>query len=181
MGNILVLYDSQGGNTQTMAVCVAEGAAQVAGMEVRSLSVDDATAEDLLWADGIAVGAPTYVGSMSWKMKRFWDEVAHPAWGHMDGKIGCAFSTAGGWGGGNELTCLSILITLMNFGMLTFGVTDYTGKQFTLHYGAVCAGKPRAAAEIAAGQRLGKRLAQWVAFYVEGNAAMHPGPMKERA
>ena len=53
------------------------------------------------------------------------------------------FATQGGWGGGAELTCMSLLIMLMNAGMLTFGVPDYTGKQFTLHYGVTTAGKPR--------------------------------------
>jgi NAD(P)H dehydrogenase (quinone) len=69
---------------------------------------------------------------------------------------------------------------MMNVGMLTFGVTDYTGAQFTLHYGAVTAGKPREEKEIAAARRLGKRLAQWVAVYFDGHAELRPGPMKMR-
>lgn len=113
-------------------------------------------------------------------MKKYWDDISHPTWGKMDGKIGCAFSTSGGWGGGAELTCMSILIMMMNVGMLTFGVTDYTGHEFTLHYGAVTAGSPREDAEIEAGRRLGKRLAQWVAVYVAGNEDEHPGPMEGR-
>lgn len=181
MANILVLYDSQSGNTAAMADYVAEGARQVPGNEVRLLHVDEATAADALWADGIAVGTPTYVGAVSWKMKKYWDEISHTVWGKMDGKIGCAFSTSGGWGGGAELTCLSILIILMNVGMLTFGVTDYTGPQFTLHYGAVTAGKPREDKEIEAARRLGKRLAQWVAVCFDGRGEMRPGPMKERS
>jgi NAD(P)H dehydrogenase (quinone) len=180
MGKVLVLYDSRSGNTATMAEYVSEGARQIPGIEVRLLRVDDATAEDALWADGIAVGTPTYVGLASWKMKKYWDDIAHTVWGKMDGKIGCAFSTSGGWGGGAELTCMSILIMLMNVGMLTFGVTDYTGSQFTLHYGSVTAGKPREEKEIAAAKRLGKRLAQWVAVYVDGRPDQHPGPLKER-
>ncbi|MCU0519944.1 MAG: hypothetical protein MUF84_04545 [Anaerolineae bacterium] len=68
----------------------------------------------------------------------------------------------------------------MNVGMPTFGVTDYTGHQFTLHYGAVTAGKPRDEAAIEACRRLGKRLSQWVACYVDGRADQHAGPMRER-
>ena len=181
MGNILVVYDSKTGNTAKMASHVAEGARAVEGMDVRVLSVDDAAAEDALWADGIAAGAPTYVGITSWKLKKYWDDIAHTVWGKMDGKIGCAFSTSGGWGGGAELTCMSILIMLMNVGMLTFGVTDYTGKQFTLHYGAITAGQPKADPEMEAGRRLGKRLAQWVAVYIDGRPEAHPGPMKSRS
>ncbi|MBN1247331.1 MAG: flavodoxin family protein [Anaerolineae bacterium] len=180
MGRILVLFDSRSGNTAAMAQYVADGAAQVPDTEVRLLSVDDAAVDDALWADGIACGSPTYVGAASWRMKKYWDDISHPTWGQMDGKIGCAFSTSGGWGGGAELTCMSILIMMMNVGMLTFGVTDYTGHQFTLHYGAVTAGKPRAEAEIEAARRLGGRLAQWVAVYVDGRTDQHPGPMKGR-
>jgi len=180
MSKILVLYDSKTGNTAQMAEYVAEGARAIDGMEVRLLSADEATMDDVLWADGIACGTPTYVGVVSWKMKKFWDDIAHHVWGQMDGKIGCAFSTSGGWGGGAELTCMSILIMMMNMGMLTFGVTDYTGAQFTLHYGAVTAGKPREEKEIAAARRLGMRLAQWVAVYFDGREELRPGPMKMR-
>lgn len=180
MGNILILYDSKTGNTAKMAEYVAEGAQQIAAMDVRVVSVDEATKEDAVWADGIAAGAPTYTGLVSWKMKKYWDDIAQPTWGQMDGKIGCAFATSGGWGGGAELTCMSILTMMMNVGMLTFGVTDYTGHQFTLHYGAVTAGKPRADAEVEAGRRLGKRLAQWVAVYMDGRRDQRPGSMKDR-
>jgi len=48
------------------------------------------------------------------------------------------------------------------------------GKQFTLHYGAVLAGEPRSENEIASCQRLGERLAQWVAVYMDGNREAHP-------
>lgn len=181
MGKVLILYDSETGNTGEMADAVAEGAGRVADIEVRQRPVEEATTDDVLWADGIACGAPTYVGLVSWRMKKFWDEAAHDVWGHMDGKLGCAFSTSGGWGGGAELTCMSILTMLMNVGMLTFGVPDYTGSQFTLHYGAVTAGKPREEKEVEAARRLGQRLAQWVAVYADGREDQRPGPMKQRS
>lgn len=179
MGKVLVLYDSATGNTRRMAEEVAKGAGLVPGTEVRLRSVEEATAEDLLWCDGLAVGSPTNMGILSWRMKRFWDEVAGDLWGKIDGKIACAFSSSGGWGGGAELACLSMLLVLMNFGFLVFGVTDYVAKQFTLHYGAVLAGEPRAEREVAACQRLGQRLAQWVAVLGEGRKEFHP--VRQRA
>lgn len=174
MGKVLVLYDTASGNTRKMAEQVVKGAECVPGTEVRLKSVDEATADDILWCDGIAVGSPTNMGTLSWRMKRWWDEVGGSVWGKVDGKIGCAFSSSGGWGGGAELTCMAILTVLMNFGFLVFGVTDYVGKQFTLHYGAVLAGEPRSENEIASCQRLGQRLAQWVAVYADGRKGMHP-------
>lgn len=174
MGKILVLYDSATGNTKKMAGYVAEGAKKNPDMEIRLLHVDHAGKNDVLWCDGIAVGSPTNMGVLSWKMKRFWDEDMFELWSKIDGKIGCAFSSSGGWGGGSELTCNSILTVLLNFGFLVFGVPDYVDNQFTLHYGAVVAGEPRLEKEIAACRKVGERLAQWVGYYVEGIEEMNP-------
>jgi NAD(P)H dehydrogenase (quinone) len=159
---------------------VAEGAASISGVEIRLRKVDGegslrATAADVLWCDGLAVGSPTQMGIISWRMKRFWDEEMASSWMKVDGKIGCAFSSAGGWGGGMELACQSILLVLMNFGFLVFGVTDYVGRDDTLHYGAVAAKAPRSEASEAACRLLGQRLAEWTATLVHGVADEHPG------
>lgn len=180
MGNVFVLFDSKGGNTKQMAEYVAEGVLEISDIELRVRSVDEADANDLLWADGIAVGSPTYTGLASWKMKKFWDENVSKMWGKMDGKLGCAFSSSGGWGGGTELACMSSLIMMMNVGMLVFGVTDYVGKNFTLHHGVITVKKPETDEEVAACRRMGKRLAQWVACHIDGRKDQHPGPMKTR-
>jgi len=174
MGKILILYHSASGNTAKMAALVAEGAAAVPGMDVRLREVEVATADDVVWCDGLAVGSPTNMGLLSWKMKRFWDEVMGPQWMKVDGKIACAFSSAGGWGGGNEIACQSILTVLINFGFLVFGVTDYAAAAMTLHYGAVAARDPRTDDVQAACRKLGQRLAEWVAFYVDGQREQHP-------
>jgi len=92
----------------------------------------------------------------------------------IDGKIGCAFSSAGGWGGGMELACQSVLTVLMNFGFLVFGVTDYVSRDMTLHYGAVSAKAPGDEQCQAACRCLGRRLAEWTATYVHGIASEHP-------
>ncbi len=73
MNKILVLFDSRSGNVAKMAAFVAEGANQVPDTEVRTRHVDEASAEDVVWCDGLAVGSPTNMGILSWKMKRFWD------------------------------------------------------------------------------------------------------------
>lgn len=174
MGKILILYDSATGNTAKMAAFVAEGASKVSQTEVRTKTVVEASGEDVEWCDGIAVGSPTNMGILSAKMKNFWDELGSEYWGKIDGRIGCAFSTSGGWGGGAELTCQSLLTVLLNFGFLVFGVPDYVGEQFTLHYGAVMAGEPRNQAEKDACLKLGERLGQWVAAYRDGRKDMLP-------
>ncbi|MCL4176177.1 MAG: flavodoxin domain-containing protein [Verrucomicrobia bacterium] len=174
MNCILVLYDSKSGNTQRMAELVAEGARTIPDTEVRLRTVDNATPEDVYWCDGLAVGSPTNMGILSWKMKRFWDDTMLEHWMKVDGKIGCAFSSAGAWGGGMELACQSILTVLMNFGFLVFGVTDYATKLTTLHYGAVTAREPRSEDAQASCRLLGQRLAEWTAAFIHCRKDQHP-------
>ena len=160
MGGVLVLYDSHKGHTAQMAFHVAEGARSVDGTEVRLKKIDEADGDDLRWCDGLIVGSPTNMGLMSHRLKRFFDECR--VWGELDGKLGAAFSSSGGFGGGSELTCLSLLILLMNFGLLVFGVTDYVAPGHTLHYGAIAVGAPDSPNDRAACRLLGTRMAEYV-------------------
>jgi NAD(P)H dehydrogenase (quinone) len=149
-----------------MAELVAAGAGAVPDTEIRLRDVTEARAEDLEWCDGIALGSPTNMGTIPWQMKRWWDETAEPLWMKIDGKLGCAFSSSGGVSGGAELTCLTLLTVLMNYGILVFGVTDYVAPGHTAHYGAICAGRPETDAEKEACRRLGRRLAEWVHVHI---------------
>jgi len=174
MGKVLIQYYSETGHTQQMAELVAQGATLVDGIKVRLKTIETSCAEDILWADGIAWGAPTHLASIPWKVKKFWDEIIDDCWSKIDGKFGCAFSTAGGLGGGAELTCMALLTTLMNYGVMVFGVPDYVAKQRTLHYGAAILGEPRTQAEKDICIRLGRRLAEFVSYYVEHIEESHP-------
>ena len=155
---ILVLYDSNTGNTRKMAELVASGASGKPSAEVRLLHVSEAGPENLKWCDGLALGSPTNYGTVSWKLKKWWDDLPTELWDTINGKMGCAFSSSGGWGGGNELTCLTLLTILMNYGFSVFGVTEYVADHFTLHYGAVSAGEPREQKVKDACLQLGKEL-----------------------
>ncbi|MEN0040765.1 MAG: flavodoxin family protein [Pseudomonadota bacterium] len=175
MANILVLYESNNrGYTAKMAELVAQGAADVPGVQVRLLSVDEAQVDDLYWADGLALGSPTNLGGISWRMKQWWDERSFDVWGKLDGKLGCVFSSSGAWGGGAEHACQALTTLLMNFGMLVFGVTDYVAPKMAPHYGAICAGEPRSDSEREMCQRLGRRLAEWCSVYIDGDGKAHP-------
>jgi NAD(P)H dehydrogenase (quinone) len=174
MGKVLVLYHSASGNTAAMARLIAEGASDIPGTEVRVREVESATPDDIYWCDGLAVGSPTNMGVLSWRMKRFWDEAMFDHWGKVDGKVACAFSSSGGWGGGSEMACQSLLTVLLNFGFLVFGVTDYAGKLTTCHYGAVAAKGPRDPEVREACRLLGRRLAEWVAVVADGRKDQHP-------
>jgi NAD(P)H dehydrogenase (quinone) len=174
MGKVLVQYYSETGHTKEMAELVAGGAAQVHGIEVRLRTISDCSLEDVFWCDGLALGAPTHLGSIPWRVKKWWDEAVGEAWGKIDGKFGCAFSSEGGLGGGAELTCMGLLTVLMNYGFLVFGATDYVAPLRTLHYGAALPGHPKTQSEKDICTRLGVRLGEWVACYVDGNINSHP-------
>jgi NAD(P)H dehydrogenase (quinone) len=171
---ILVLYFSRQGHTKAMADLVVEGASAIPMTDVRLKSVNEATADDLVWCDGVAVGSPTHMGTIAWEMKRWWDEVAQPLWPEIEGKLGCAFSSSGGLAGGGELTCVALQIVLMNYGLLVFGIPDYVGPGQTLHYGAICPGRPRNDAEREACRRLGRRLSEWVHTFILNNSEHDP-------
>jgi NAD(P)H dehydrogenase (quinone) len=173
MGKVLILYYTKNGSTKKMADYIAEGVKEIPGIEIKVKSIIEASRDDIYWCDGIALGSPTQLGIVASDMKKFWEDLL-PDWQKLDGKIGCAFSSEGGWGGGAELTCQSLMTIMMNFGFLVFGVTDYSGHQFTAHYGATQAGEPRNEKEINSCRLLGKRLAEWVAVFVDGRTDLHP-------
>src|SRR5690348_18494108 len=96
LARVLVLYYTKDGHTKTMADLVREGASLVPETEVRCMHVNEATVDDLVWCDGIAVGSPTHMGTIAWEMKQWWDVTAAPLWPKTEGKIGCAFTSSGG-------------------------------------------------------------------------------------
>lgn len=176
MGKILIMYDTDSDRrfTETMVPLVEEGANMVDRMEIRVRNTETCTVEDVFWADGIAVGCPTHFANISWRMKKWWDERVGDIWFKTDGKFAVAFTSAGSLGGGGELTCQALNVMMMNFGYFVFGITDYVAKKESLHYGAVVAGEPRSDHAKEACRRAGRRLSEWVAYYVDGRKECHP-------
>ncbi len=79
MARILVIYHTQSGNTRKMAEAVAAGAASVKDTKVVLKQAKDATIEDLILCDGIAIGSPEYFGYMAGMIKDFFDRTYEPA------------------------------------------------------------------------------------------------------
>lgn len=119
-----------------MAFAVAEGATEAAGVDVLVKKVEDATNEDLLKADGIIVGSPTYYGLMSGKIKTMFDESVK-IHGKLEGKVGAAFTSSGGIASGAETTIISILEALLIHGMII------QGRARSGHFGAAAVGDPK--------------------------------------
>jgi NAD(P)H dehydrogenase (quinone) len=151
---ILVVYDSKTGNTEKMALAVAEGAEQIRGVEVSVKRVGQTSVKDLLSVDGIVMGSPTYYGQMSAKLKALIDESVE-IHGKLEGKVGAAFTSSGGTATGAETTLLSILQAMLVHGMVVQGRSD------NKHYGAAAVGSPRKR-ELEYCMVLGKRVASLV-------------------
>ncbi|HOU51546.1 MAG: NAD(P)H-dependent oxidoreductase [Smithella sp.] len=100
MAKILIVYHSQSGNTQMMANAVAEGAKSIEGVEVVLKRAADATAEDLLSADGLAVGSPENFGYMSGMIKDFFDRTYYATHEKVFRKPFVVFISAGNDGTG---------------------------------------------------------------------------------
>lgn len=142
MSKILVLYYSSYGHVETMAYAVAEGAKEVAGVEVVVKRVPEtmpeeiaknagvklnqaapiASPSDLADYDAIIFGTPTRFGNMAAQMRNFLDQTGG-MWmqGKLIGKIASVFVSTG-TGGGNETTITSFWHTLAHHGMLITGV-----------------------------------------------------------
>ena len=73
MTRILIVYHSRTGNTKQMADAVFAGAKAIDGVEVILRKAVDATLDDLLTCDGLAVGTPENFGYMSGMIKDFFD------------------------------------------------------------------------------------------------------------
>jgi NAD(P)H dehydrogenase (quinone) len=151
MIQILVTYFSVTGNTKALADAVVKGVTSVEGVECQSKPVTEVTNADLVAADGIIVGSPTYFGQMAAEVKRMFD-ASVDVYGQLEGKVGAAFSTAGGAGCGHELTNMSILKAMMVAGMVVQGTTTST------HFGPFSIGQPDAEA-LTQGEALGTRVA----------------------
>jgi flavorubredoxin len=79
MARILIVYHSLTGHTKRMAEAVAEGAVSIEGTEVILKIAGEAGTEDLIAADGLALGTPETFGYMSGMMKDFFDRTFYPA------------------------------------------------------------------------------------------------------
>lgn len=149
---MLVTYYSETGSTERMAKAVAEGSEEIKGVEVRMKRVEETKLDDLLEADVIIIGSPTYYGTMAAPVKKLLDESVR-IHGKLKGKVGGAFTSSGGSATGAETTLLSIIQAMLIHGMIVQG--DPEDK----HYGAACVGKP-GKGELEQCRELGRRLTE---------------------
>jgi multimeric flavodoxin WrbA len=119
MSQVAVVFHSGYGHTQRMAQAVAQGA------EARLIAIDaDGNLpaggwEQLLEADAIIFGSPTYMGNVSWQFKRFADASSKPwfvqAW---KDKLAAGFTCSAGMGGDKQGTLTTMFTLAMQHSML---------------------------------------------------------------
>jgi NAD(P)H dehydrogenase (quinone) len=140
---VAVIFYSATGNVARLAAAIAEGARD-AGADVRLRAVpelpeemlisqrqlwgrhrsplepyDEASLDDLVWADGIAFGTPTRFGNVAAQLKMFLDQ-AGELWqkGQLVDKAATAFTSAQTVHGGQEATILALNNTFYHWGAI---------------------------------------------------------------
>jgi NAD(P)H dehydrogenase (quinone) len=106
---LLIIYYSNTGKTEKMASHIARGA-ETGGVNAILKKVEDCTLNDLVEADGIAVGSPTHYSNMAWQIKRLMDETILTFYtkGHsLKNKVCGCFTSTGAYSDGKE--CLRML------------------------------------------------------------------------
>jgi multimeric flavodoxin WrbA len=100
-----------------MASQISKGA-ENAGVNATLKKVEDCTLDDLVNADGIAVGSPTHYSNMAWQIKRLLDETILTFYdqGHsLRNKICGCFTSTGAHNDGKE--CLRMLELAFGFAL----------------------------------------------------------------
>ncbi len=169
---VLIPFYSLYGHIYKMAEAVAEGAAQVDGVEAvlrripetlpaevlqkmgaveaqKAMShVEVCAVEELAAADGIIFGTPTRFGNMCGQMRQFLDGTGK-LWmaGALVGKVGSVFTSTGTQHGGQETTITSFHLTLFHHGMIVVGLPYAFQGQMRLD--EITGGSPYGATTIA--------------------------------
>ena len=169
---IQVVFYSMYGHIHQMAEAVAQGAREIAGVEVSLFRVPELMPEEMLTksgakaaqekfahipvanpsqlaeADGIIFGTPTRYGNMCAQMRNFLDQTGG-LWAKnlLVGKVGSVFTSTGTQHGGQETTITSFHTNLFHFGMVLVGV-PYAEKGLT-NMAEITGGTPYGASTLA--------------------------------
>lgn len=124
MTRIAIIYHSQYGHTRNQARAVHQGVASVAGVEAVLLTTQEASdrLDELDRMDGIILGCPTYMGTVTAEMKRFCESASRKwikqSWKN---KIAGAFTNSASFSGDKLNTLTTLVINAMQHGMIYVG------------------------------------------------------------
>lgn len=95
MAKVLVVYHTQTGNTERLALAVKEGI-ESCGIDVILKRASEANLEDLLSSDGYCFGTPDYFSYMAGALKDFFDRTCYPSEGKITNRPYVCFVSHGG-------------------------------------------------------------------------------------
>jgi NAD(P)H dehydrogenase (quinone) len=128
---ILIAFDSQTGNTETLAGLVRDGVASVDGVAARLRALDAVTDDEILQADGILLGTPVHWSTVSVETRSFLDRVGAVLLkkGPLEqrGRTAGAFCTGGGAAMGKEMARLTILNAFLTMRFVVVGGVEGEG------------------------------------------------------
>lgn len=176
---VKVIFYSLHGHVYRLAQAVADGAREVAGVEVELLQVRETLPDDVIEkmgaidakkamagvpvadpkklgeADAVLFGTGTRYGSATAQMQAFFDATGS-LWsrGALVGKPGGVFTSSGTQHGGQETTLLGMMTFLLHQGMIVVGV-PYAEKGLS-YMGEISGGSPYGASTITGGE--GERM-----------------------
>ena len=126
---VSIIYASQSGNTELAAEFIRDGILekypfiQVKQMDIRENGVD---LEFLKSSAAVIFGSPVYFTSMSWELKKWFDNSFQI---DLRDKIGAAFVTAQSPSGGTDTALMEILRHMLVKGMLICSGMDLKGER----------------------------------------------------
>ena len=95
------MYDSRTGNTEKLAKAIVDGAKRVTGITVELKSAESVTPEEVIGADGYAIGSPSHFSIMSGRILTLLTDL-YSIRNKMAGKPMAVFTT----GTGGQVTAL---------------------------------------------------------------------------
>ncbi len=124
MKKLAIIYHSAHGHTGHIAQHIAEGARQLAGVEVHVVQAEELarSPDDLIAYDAFILGSPTYLGGVSGPFKSFMDATGG-LWRRqqLKGKLAAGFTVSSLPSGDKQSTLLSMFVFCMQHGMLWVG------------------------------------------------------------
>ncbi len=133
---ISIVYASQTGNTEAAAESIQDGIlARYSFLQVRTMNVRDNEVDIpfLEQSDAVIFGAPVYFTSMSWELKKWFDQSFRI---RLNGKLGAAFVTAQSPTGGTDTAIMEILRHMLAKGMYVFSGMGHNPK-YKFQIGAI--------------------------------------------
>ena len=153
-----IVFDSRTHTTEKAATFIAEGLESVDDIEARCFNIDEADFEYIQQSHLVIFGSPTYMASVTAKMKSWLESNAGKL--KLAGKLGGAYATEQYIHGGAENAIQEMLVFMMVMGMMTYSGGSACGKP-VIHLGPVGMSQDIESFKelfVTYGQRMGEQL-----------------------